>query len=158
MALEIERKFLLRNADWRHAVIRSERMVQAYLGGTHCVVRVRIEGAHAHLNLKQKVAGSARLEFEYPIPLDDARCMIERLADGPLIDKTRHHVQVHGRRWEIDEFHGDNAPLVVAEIELQRIEEQIDPPLWLGEEVTDQQRYYNHALARHPYAHWSDPA
>lgn len=155
MALEIERKFLLRNDQWRHAVISSERLIQAYLGGTRCSVRVRISGESAHLNIKQRVTGMQRSEYEYPIPLADAQAMIAELADGPTIDKTRHHIQIHGRHWEIDEFHGDNAPLVIAEIELSHAEERVDPPLWLGEEVTDQRRYYNNELSQMPYSRWS---
>lgn len=158
MAVEIERKFLLKNDDWRHAVIRSEVMEQAYLGGTHCSVRVRISGDQAWLNIKRRVLGMARSEYEYPVPVADARAMIEELADGPVIAKTRHHVQVHGRHWEIDEFHGENAPLVVAEIELTHSDEHVDPPLWLGQEVTDQRRYYNSELAQKPYSRWDRPA
>jgi adenylate cyclase len=70
---------------------------------------------------------------------------------------TRHHVQIHGRHWEIDEFHGVNAPLVIAEIELTHPDEHVDPPLWLGEEVTDQRRYYNSELVHQPYSSWSTP-
>lgn len=157
MAVEIERKFLLKNDEWRHAVIDSARMEQAYLGGTHCSVRVRISGAQAWLNIKRRVLGMQRSEYEYPIPVEDARAMIEELADGPVIAKTRHYVQVHGRRWEIDEFHGENAPLVVAEIELAHVDEVIDPPLWLGLEVTDQRRYYNSELAHTPFSKWAQP-
>jgi adenylate cyclase len=156
MAMEIERKFLLKDASWRHAVISSEKLAQGYLGGEKCSVRVRIAEASAWLNIKRKTMGSSREEFEYEIPLDDARFMLAELAAGPLIEKTRHHVQVHGKHWEIDEFEGENAPRVIAEIELTHVEEPFDRPLWLGEEVTMHRRYYNSELSKRPYAKWSE--
>lgn len=163
MAVEIERKFLLAGDGWRAMVERSQPMAQGYLndlaavagGSQKASVRVRIEGDVAFLNLKSAVAGRQRLEFEYPVPVDDARQLLE-LCVGGLVSKQRHYVRHGGHLWEIDEFEGDNAGLVVAEIELDAVEARFPRPDWLGSEVTDLPRYYNLALAAHPYAHWSE--
>jgi adenylate cyclase len=165
MAIEIERKFLVAGEGWRSAVSRSAPMRQGYLnsipdGGAEgrASIRVRVSGSDAWLNIKAAVLGSSRAEYEYPIPLADANEMLDRLCSG-LIDKTRHYVEHHGHVWEVDEFAGDNAGLVVAEIELDRPDETFASPSWLGREVTDERRYYNHALALHPYRQWeSAPA
>jgi adenylate cyclase len=97
-----------------------------------------------------------RLEFEYPIPVADADCMLASLCDGPLVDKLRHPVRVAGHEWEIDEFLGPNAGLVVAEIELDAPDEAFVRPAWLGAEVTHVARFYNFNLATHPYTRWTD--
>jgi len=154
MGMEIERKFLLADASWRQAVVRSQRMDQGYLGGERASVRVRLAGDEAWLNIKSRERGSQRLEFEYPIPVDDARELLERLALPGRISKTRHHVDHAGHLWEIDEFDGDNDGLVVAEIELSTIDEHFSRPSWLGEEVTEDIRYYNASLAERPYRLW----
>lgn len=154
MGIEIERKFLLVSAAWRAQVRSSEYLAQGYLGGAHCSLRVRIGGDHAWLNIKSLTLGSSRLEFEYPIPLQDARTMLAEFADGPVVSKTRHRVQVGAHEFEIDEFDGDNAGLIVAEIELRHPQEAFERPAWLGAEVTDDARYYNINLARHPWCRW----
>jgi adenylate cyclase len=156
MGIEIERKFLLASDDWRAQVERSEPMDQGYLGGERASVRVRIAGSGACLNIKSKQRGATRLEFEYPVPVDEARQMLDALALPGRIAKRRHYVRHAGHLWEIDEFEGDNAGLVVAEIELQHEDEEFVLPPWLGAEVTHELRYYNAALAQHPYCRWSD--
>ncbi len=156
MAIEIERKFLVADG-WRDAVTRAVPMRQGYLGGSRCSVRIRIAGEGAQINIKSRELGRRRLEFEYQIPAGDAHEMLDRLADGALVEKTRHYVEIGDHIWEIDEFAGDNAGLVVAEIELNSEDERFDRPPWLGPEVTDDARYYNLALARHPYRKWSRP-
>jgi adenylate cyclase len=155
MGKEIERKFLLRSDDWREEVNGSERLVQGYLSrGEHSAVRVRIAGDRAELNIKHTLDGINRLEFEYQIPVDDAREILEHVALRPLIDKIRFHV-VHGNHlWEIDEFYAENTGLVIAEIELEDAGEEFDRPNWLGEEVSDDKRYYNSSLSRRPYSEW----
>ncbi len=155
MALEIERKFLVVGTSWRDDVERSLPMAQGYLGGERSSVRVRIEGEQALLNIKSRSAGTSRLEFEYPIVLDDAQQMLEQLA-GDLVTKTRHHVRHQGMLWEIDEFAADNAGLIVAEIELEHAEQAFAAPSWLGREVSHEARYYNARLAQHPFCHWPD--
>jgi adenylate cyclase len=160
MAIEIERKFLVTGEGWRSAVTRSAPMRQGYLGGAEgrASIRVRVSGQDAWLNIKAAVLGSSRAEYEYPIPLAEANEMLGSLCTACL-DKTRHYVEHHGHLWEVDEFEGDNAGLVVAEIELDRADEAFAQPFWLGREVTDERRYYNHALALHPYRLWeSAPA
>lgn len=155
MATEIERKFLLASDDWRREVTEHTDLVQGYLSrGKNSAIRVRIKGEQAHLNIKHTVDGIHRLEYEYPIPIGDAREMLERVALRPLIDKTRHHVRRGRHLWEIDEFHGDNAGLVVAEVELSAADEDFERPDWLGKEVSDDARYYNSNLSEHPYSKW----
>lgn len=155
MGREIERKFLLRSDAWRDGVSHSARMVQGYLlRGDASAVRVRIKGDVAELNIKHTLDGINRLEYEYDIPVSDAREILENVALRPMIDKTRHYVSYGGHVWEIDEFHGDNAGLVVAEIELEDADEVFDRPDWLGEEVSADLRYYNSNLSKQPYNQW----
>lgn len=162
MGIEIERKFLVAADDWRAGVESSQRMAQGYLdagdalacGSGKTSVRVRIAGESAWLNIKSRQSGAARQEFEYSIPLADAQALLH-LCSGGLIDKTRHHVRHGGFLWEIDEFAGVNAGLIVAEIELPAADTAFARPDWLGHEVTDAPRYYNHALAQRPYSQWA---
>lgn len=155
MALEIERKFLLVNDRWRRQVRHSEAFRQGYLSGEdgRASVRVRLEGEAARLNIKAAVVGQARAEYEYEIPRQDAVEMLDKLCVG-RVEKTRHYLEHGGFTWEIDEFHGDNQGLVVAEIELQHLDQDFVRPDWLGTEVTEERRYYNHSLALHPYGRW----
>jgi adenylate cyclase len=155
MAIEIEKKFLLKDDRWRGAVERSLSMRQAYMGGDGVSVRVRFEGDQARLNIKQMRIGPSRQEFEYAIPLADARRLME-LAQGGGTEKTRHFLRYAGLLWEIDEFHGDNEGLIVAELELSSEDQAFDRPPWLGQEVTGEERYYNVALARHPFKDWQE--
>jgi adenylate cyclase len=156
MPREIERKFLLKNDGWRALAERSRRMTQGYLAsGGRVSVRVRVAGDDAWLNLKAGGFVASRQEYEYPIPVDEARELLAS-ADGPLIDKTRHYVPHGELEWEIDEFHGDNAGLVVAELELEREGQEFSRPQWLGAEVTELRRYYNVCLVQHPYSAWTD--
>lgn len=156
MPLEIERKFLLADAGWRREATRQLVMRQGYLGtpGGRASVRVRLEGDRATLNIKASVVGSARAEYEYAIPVHEAEQMLATLCVG-RVEKTRHYVEREGLTWEIDEFEGDNAGLVVAEVELDAVDRVFTKPAWLGGEVTDDARYYNHALAMKPYRDWN---
>jgi len=155
MGVEIERKFLVSGPAWRKAARRRVAMEQGYLSGTRgkASVRVRIEGRHARLNIKAAVVGMRRAEFDYAVPVADARELM-KLATG-RVHKTRHYVRFGGLTWEIDEFRGANRGLVVAEVELKSTRQHIARPPWLGREVTREQRYYNHALALHPYSRWN---
>ena len=168
MGIEIERKFLVAGDGWRGAAHKVVPMAQGYLndlaamdaagdgrGAMKASVRVRIAGDAAFLNLKSREPGHTRQEFDYPVPVDDARALLA-LCIGGLIDKRRHYVDVQGHLWEVDEFLGDNAGLVVAEIELVSADEAFVRPEWSGREVTDSQRYYNLALATRPYSQWSE--
>ncbi|MGB5623544.1 MAG: CYTH domain-containing protein [Gammaproteobacteria bacterium] len=157
MAIEIERKFLLAADDWRAAVTRVETMVQGYLAESPgCSVRVRVAGEDASLNLKGITIGASRSEFEYPLPLADGRFMLEHYCSGRTVEKRRHHLEYGGQHWEIDEFLGANAGLVVAEIELESEDQSFAQPQWLGAEVTGDARYYNLMLADRPYRSWAD--
>jgi adenylate cyclase len=157
MGIEVERKFLLRDEGWRGEIVRSQPMVQGYVALTErCSVRVRIAGEQATLNFKGLTIGVRRSEFEYGIPLADARAMIEEYCGDEHIEKVRHLVDHEGHRWEIDEFAGANAGLVVAELELEHEDEPYARPAWLGEEVTGDVRYYNIALVERPYGTWAD--
>jgi len=156
MPREIERKFLVKNDEWRRLAHRSQRMSQGYLAsGGRVSLRVRIAGDEARLNMKTGGLVASRQEYEYPIPIADARELLA-LAIGPLIDKTRHFVEHGGMTWEVDEFHGDNTGLVVAELELTREDEQFPRPPWAGVEVTQLARYYNSCLVKHPYRAWTE--
>jgi adenylate cyclase len=157
MAVEIERKFLLVSDDWRREVEHSMEMKQGYLSrDAQSSVRIRICEGRAQLGIKSTRDGIYRLEFEYEIPLQEAEELLQKVAHRPLIHKTRHIVR-HGRhRWEIDEFHGDNAGLVVAEVELEAPDEAFERPPWLGREVSTDARYYNSNLAKVPYSAWRD--
>ena len=155
MGIEIERKFLLCNDDWREQVSSSHRMRQGYLQRSdQQAIRVRICDQQAHINIKHSEDGISRLEYEYPLPLADAQEMLERLALRPMIDKTRHEIRIGKHLWEIDEFHADNQGLIVAEIELDAPDEAFERPAWLGEEVSSDPRYFNSNLIVHPYSQW----
>lgn len=155
MPLEIERKFLVTGDGWRAQAHKRVAMRHGYLTALDAPasVRVRVEGDVGKLNVKQAVVGMSRAEYEYTIPAAEAEQMIVTLCRG-LILKTRHYVNHAGHLWEVDEFEGDNAGLVVAEIELGSESEAFESPAWIGAEVTSEKRYYNNALASHPYASW----
>lgn len=155
MPVEIERKFRVRDGRWRRLATTHVPMRQGYLGGERCSIRVRREGDLANLNIKSRELGARRLEFEYAIPLDEAESLLSAFS-GDVVAKTRHLVPHDGLVIEVDEFEGDNAGLVIAEVELPTIDHVFAPPDWLGEEVTDDPRYYNVALARTPFAAWPD--
>lgn len=155
MANEIERKFLLASDAWKGAVQRSVRYRQGYLCPVDTSsVRVRVSDEAAYLNIKSATLGVERLEYEYSIPLADAHEMLDQLCRKPLVEKTRHFVEHAGHLWEIDVFEGDNEGLVVAEIELRSAEEPFEHPAWLGQEVSDEPRYYNVCLVDRPYRAW----
>jgi len=158
MGVEIERKFLIReDADDRwlreaHGI----PYVQGYLSRERGrTVRVRIAGDKAYLTIKGEVQGISRAEFEYPIPVEDARAMLT-LCDGPLIDKTRHLIPHEGHVWEVDIFHGKNEGLIIAEIELEKETQEVPMPEWVGKEVTGDRRYYNSSLADYPFGIWQE--
>ena len=156
MPREIERKFLLKSDAWRSQVQQSREMRQGYLAsGSNVSVRVRVAGDEAWLNIKAGGFVASRQEYEYPLPLYEARELLA-LAEGPLIEKTRYFVEHGGRTWEIDEFHGDNSGLVVAELELESEDAAFPRPPWLGVEVTELRRYYNVCLVTHPYREWNE--
>jgi adenylate cyclase len=152
MATEIERKFLVHGADWRQG--SPVRLRQGYLSrDKERTVRVRIAGNRAYLTIKGLGRGLSRPEFEYEIPLDDAEELLG-MCDRPPLEKNRYTVKHAGATWEVDEFLGANAGLVIAEIELQHEQQQFQPPSWLSREVTHDPRYYNANLSAAPYGTW----
>ncbi len=156
MPQEIERKFLLANDDWKSDVSRSITLKQGYLNSTkERTVRIRVSGEQAFLTIKGPVSGVTRAEYEYEVPVSDGLSMIN-LCEQPLIEKTRHFVPLGDHLWEIDVFTGANEGLIVAEIELASEGESFTQPSWLGQEVSDDARYYNSSLIHHPFTSWSD--
>jgi adenylate cyclase len=158
MGIEIERKFLLKGDGWR-GLGQPTVMRQGYLVADPVrTVRVRIEGERAVITIKSKSTGASRGEWEYEIPVPDAAELLERLCEQPLVEKVRHRIAHAGHTWEVDEFQGENAGLLVAEIELGSEDEAFEKPDWIGQEVTGDKRYYNSSLIRLPYSKWKDPA
>ncbi len=156
MATEIERKFLVLNDDWRGIVESDMQIIQAYLASNEfSSTRIRIQGDKANINIKSATLGITRTEFEYAIPVDDAQLMIDNLCIKPVIEKTRYIVKHMQHRWEIDVFSGDNKGLIVAEIELSSPDETFEKPSWIGEEVSNDARYYNVCLVKTPYKTWT---
>nr|WP_314899189.1 CYTH domain-containing protein [uncultured Deefgea sp.] len=154
MAVEIERKFLVASDAWREQISRSTRIAQGYLcTDIERTVRVRTKGEAAFLTIKGKNAGISRAEFEYAIPVADALAMLQLCPN--VLDKTRHLVDIDGHTFEVDEFHGANAGLIVAELELSSEDAAYPQPAWLGAEVSGDTRYYNSALSITPFSQWA---
>ncbi|MEM9273932.1 MAG: CYTH domain-containing protein [Cyanobacteria bacterium P01_F01_bin.143] len=155
MAKEIERKYLVKNDDWKK-LAEGVFYCQGYIStvGTQ-TVRVRIIGEQGYLTLKGKSVGQTRSEFEYPIPIADAKEILETLCDRPFIEKMRYKIPQGNLTWEVDEFLGDNAGLIIAEVELTDENQEIELPDWIDRQVTDP-KYFNSNLAKHPYRQWQD--
>lgn len=152
MSTEIERKFLVRGTDWRQGA--PVRLRQGYLNrDKERTVRVRIAGSRAYLTIKGLTRGVSRPEFEYEIPLQDGEALLT-LCDGLPLEKDRYTLQHAGATWEVDEFLGANAGLVIAEIELNDERQEFERPGWLSTEVTDDPRYFNSSLIAAPYRTW----
>lgn len=158
MNLEIERKFLVRDGRWRAEATGHRRLRQGYLANTAaCSVRVRIGGGQGWISVKGMQRGRVRDEYEYPIPETDASGMLAAFVGDPLVDKVRHLVPAGRHVFEVDEFQGANQGLVIAEIELDAPDEEFPHPQWLGDEVTDDERYHNFRLAYEPFSSWPEP-
>lgn len=161
MAREIERKFLVKNQDWKAFAKQSRHMAQGYLNdiqqpGSKSSIRIRLEDNEATINIKSLEIGLSRDEYEYPVDAEDAKKMLQTLAVGPVIEKVRYLVDVGQHTWEIDEFLGDNEGLIVAEVELSSEEDVLEVPQWIGHEVTNIVRYYNISLTQKPFTTWSE--
>jgi len=154
MAKEIERKFMVTGDAWR-SLGQGTRYRQGYLSTVkERTVRVRTVADKAYLTIKGVNEGIARAEFEYEIPIADANALLDGLCKRPLIEKDRHKIPVGDLTWEVDEFFGENAGLILAEVELESEDQAFDIPEWIGEEVSDDPRYYNANLIAHPYRTW----
>jgi len=154
MGKEIERKFLVKNDEWK-ALAKGKYYRQGYLSTVkERVVRVRTIDDKGFLTIKGLTVGVSRSEFEYSIPVEDANIMLDNLCEKPIIEKYRAKVEYGGLVWEIDEFHGENEGLTVVEVELKDENQQIEFPSWVGEEVSGDPRYFNSNLIAHPYTKW----
>lgn len=156
MGHEIEKKFLIKNDNWRSLGSKKE-YCQGYLStGKGASLRIRTIDDRGIITVKGPNEKGKRLEFEYDIPYTDALEMLEKLCVKPLIKKTRYNISFAGFIWEVDEFKGENEGLIFAEIELDAIDQRFDIPSWIGEEVTGDPRYYNASLVSYPYSQWKD--
>lgn len=154
MATEIERKYLLKNDSWKQEVSSKNNIVQGYLSSKpERTVRIRITNNKGFVTIKSKNIGSLRKEFEYEIPIEDAKELI-LLCEKPIIQKTRYLVEHYSHIWEIDIFEGENQGLEVAEIELSQENEEFSIPDWIGQEVTNESKYYNSQLIINPFMNW----
>lgn len=154
MSKEIERKFLVKGNAWR-TLAQGVLYRQGYLNSAkERTVRVRTAGEKGFLTVKGITNGVTRSEFEYEIPFADANKMLSGLAEKPLIEKRRFKIPAGSLVWEIDEFLGENAGLIVAEIELPNEDAPFERPDWLGREVSNDPRYFNSNLVRHPFSQW----
>ncbi|MDO4433181.1 MAG: CYTH domain-containing protein [Alysiella sp.] len=152
--IEIERRFLLKNDNWRAIASTPQILYQGYISvEKECTIRVRIVEQRAYLTLKGYLSDISRSEFEYEIPLADAKMMLQTLCPFQ-VEKYRYHVEIDGFIFEIDEFSGSNAPLIVAELELPNENADFPYPDWLGKEITHDGRFTNAYLSKHPYGSW----
>ena len=155
MPREIDRKFLVRSDAWKQGG-KPARITQGYLSRTNeRIVRVRLAGGKGFIAVKGKAQGPRRKEFEYEIPAAHAAEMLDQICERPLLDKLRHRVTVDGIMWEVDEFLGENAGLVLAQVGLAHNVQPIALPDWVGTEVTNDPRYSNNHLVSHPYGTWT---
>jgi len=154
MAREIERKFLVSSKSYRH-LAEPVYYRQGYLStDKERIVRVRIEGDKAYLTVKGATNGITRIEYEYEIPMAEAEQMLEELCRKPIIEKDRYKIENDGMVWEVDEFHGLNEGLVVAEVHLNREDQELSKPEWIGEEVSHEPKYFSSSLVQNPYSKW----
>ena len=154
MAVEIERKFLV-DETLLPQLTDGHTIKQGYIQtADRNTVRVRVSDDKAFLTLKSSSTGATRLEFEYPVPLEDAEQMLENLCQKPFIDKKRYLIDHQGHTWELDIFEGENKGLIVAEVELQSEDETFALPEWIEKEVTEDKRYANSNLIANPYVNW----
>ncbi|WP_445628761.1 CYTH domain-containing protein [Nostoc sp. DSM 114167] len=154
MAKEIERKYLVRGDSWR-GLAEGSVYRQGYIATQDkATVRIRVVGEKSYLTIKGPNLKYSRLEFEYPIPVQDAQEILETLCQRPFIEKTRYKIESGGLIWEIDEFDGVNKGLILAEVELTDENQQIELPNWIGQEVSDDSRYFNSNLVKYPFSQW----
>ncbi|WP_343586857.1 CYTH domain-containing protein [Flavobacterium sp.] len=154
--IEIERKFLVKSDDFKKQAFAQNDIAQGYLSSVpERTVRVRIKGHKGYITIKgiSNTAGMSRFEWENEIPLDEAKELL-KLCEKGKIEKTRYEIKSGNHVFEVDEFYGENDGLIMAEIELNSEDETFEKPEWLGEEVTNDERYYNAYLSKNPYKDW----
>jgi CYTH domain-containing protein len=153
MALEIERKFKVKEGAWR--IAEGKKYRQGYLSTVkERTVRVRTIDANGYLTVKGVPQRAVRAEYEYEIPVSEAEAMLNDLCEKPLIEKMRYKIEFQGHVWEVDEFFGENQGLIIAEVELESEDQKFTKPEWVGEEVTDDPKYFNANLIHYPYSRW----
>ena len=154
MGKEIERKYLVKSDEWK-SLAKGKYYRQGYLSTVkERVVRVRTIDDKGFLTIKGITVGVSRSEFEYAIPAEEANLMLDNLCEKPIIEKFRAKIEYAGLIWEIDEFHGENEGLTVAEVELKEENPKFEFPSWIGEEVSGDPRYFNSNLIANPYTKW----
>ncbi len=154
MGIEIEKKFLLKNDDWRK-LAQGKEYRQGYLSSVkERTVRIRTIEDTGDLTIKGVSQGAVRAEYEYVIPVDEAKAMLDTLCEKPLIEKKRFKIPYQGLIWEVDEFFGENKGLIMAEAELDSETQVFQKPEWIGVEVTHDSRYFNANLVHHPFSKW----
>lgn len=152
--MEIERKFLVKDDSWRSSAF-GKKFHQGYLNSNKdWTARVRTIDNKGYLTIKGIAKGPVRVEYEYEIPVYDAREMLDRLCEKPLIEKSRYKIEHHVLVWEVDEFHGENQGLIIAELELDFKDQKFEKPEWIGAEVRGDSKYFNSNLIHHPYSQW----
>ena len=155
MGKEIERKFKVNGSEYK-SMADGIYIHQGFLSTEkERVVRVRIKGHQGFLTIKGITKGATRLEYEYEIPASEAKSLLKELCLKPTIEKYRYHITFQGFLWEVDEFMGENEGLIIAEIELEDEDQHFETPPWVGEEVTNDPRYFNSNLIANPYSSWS---
>lgn len=153
--MEIERKFLITGEQWRGEIKETLQIRQGYIVNHNGqTVRIRTFGKKGYLTIKGPRDGISRVEFEYEIPFADANELLNRFCVSRIIEKKRHIVFYKGQKWEIDEFFGENEGLIIAEAELENVNQFLEIPEWVGEEVSYDNRYYNSNLVKKPFKTW----
>lgn len=156
MAYEIERKFLVTSSQWRQQIYKTLNIKQAYFCNTDkASLRIRITDQTGFISSKSMTQDIRRHEFEYEIPYHDAEFMLTHMCQGSQVIKKRHLLKVGQHVWEVDEFLGDNEGLIVAEVELEHEDEVFEKPEWAGEEVSNDPKYINMSLVKHPFNTWT---
>ncbi|MCF8369067.1 MAG: CYTH domain-containing protein [Bacteroidales bacterium] len=154
MAIEIERKFLVKNHSFKK-LAKGVLYQQGFLSiNKERIVRIRLVGNLAWITIKGLSHGAMRKEFEYSIPVHDAKIILEEMCQKPIISKYRYEIKFEGSIWEVDEFMNENDGLVIAEIELQHEDDDFEKPDWIGNEVTGEEKYYNSNLINNPFKNW----
>ena len=154
MGIEIERKFLVLN-DLYKTLSKPLHCIQGYISSAP-LTRVRIIANTAFITIKGINSGIRRSEYEYEISIDDAKNLLNEFCTEPIIEKNRYKITINNTLWEVDEFLKDNLGLVVAEVELSHEDDLFDKPDWIGKEISEQERYFNHNLTKFPFTKWDD--
>lgn len=156
MGIEIERKYLVKSDEWKSSGVKKLYQQGYLLIDKTKTIRVRTIEDTAYLTIKGASSGISRSEFEYEIPVEDAKFMLANLCEKPIIEKYRTKIELNELIWEVDEFVGDNTGLIIAEVELKNENQKIVLPDWIGKEVSGNRQYNNSYLVKNPYKNWKD--